>query len=596
MRITKWIFFAYVMLVALIVAGIAVSFAMTPPRDPHTLHTTYGANIKSLDPSEINDTLGSAIAGQMYECLYNYQYNVRPYALMPELAAALPQISADGKTVTIPIRKGIHFYDPDKIVFADGIGPEVKAKDFVYSFKRICNFQLASPQYSAIFEGKFDGLEEWWNYTKTTPAGQIDWDRPVKAFEAVDDYTLRLNLSSPYPQLRYNLAHLPTAVVCRAAVEKYGPRQFRKHPIGTGPYCLKFSDHLPEQRIVLNVNPIYRGRPDADVTTVIAQSDRLPHIKRLQYDFFREPVPVWLLFLQGYFDLAGIPKDSYRQAISATGNLTPEMESKGIVLRKNVEPATYYVGFNMHDPILGNNRPLRQAMSMAVDRQKFIENFLNGRGQPAIGPIPPGFPTFDPSRTNPFTRHDPDSARKLIAEAEKINGGPIPPITLLLGDTDTEARQQADFFVSEMAQINITINPEYLTWARFQERVDSGQCQLFSLGWVADYPDEQTFLQLFYGRNATPGGINPCGYVNPQFDKLYEQAMVMNPSPQRDQLYIQMQQIVMEDCPWISQFYPVVFSLSYNWIGNYGDMDYGYGMRQYLTLDESARTKALTKH
>lgn len=595
MRITKWIFFSYVAAVVLITASIAVSFAMTSPRDPHTLYSTYGANIKSLDPAEINDTLGSAIAGNIYECLYNYQYKVKPYTLMPELAAALPQISEDGKTATISIRKGIHFFDPDKIVFPDGIGPEIKAQDFVYSFKRICNFQLASSQYSAIFEGKFEGLEEWWEYTKSPPGGKVDWDRPIKAFEAVDDYTLRLNLTSPYPQLRYNLAHLPTAAVCRAAVEKYGPQQFRKHPIGTGPYCMKFSDHLPEQRIVLNANPIYRGRPDVDTTVDIPEAERLPRIKRLQYECFREPVPVWLLFLQGYFDVAGIPKDSYHQAISPTGTLTPEMEAKGIVLRKDVEPATYYIGFNMRDELLGKNRPLRRAMSMAMNRQKFIDNFLNGRGQPAIGPIPPGFPTFDPSGTNPYTRYDPDAAKKLIAEAEKVNGEPIPPIALLLGDTDTEARQQADYFISEMAQIGLTITPEYLTWARFQERVDGGQCQLFSLGWVADYPDEQTFLQLFYGKNATPGGINSSGYVSDRFDKLYEQAMVMNPSSERDRLYREMEQIVMEDCPWITEFYPVAFSLSYNWLGNFGDMDYGYGMRQHLTLDESKRTKALSK-
>jgi ABC-type transport system substrate-binding protein len=265
------------------------------------------------------------------------------------------------------------------------------------------------------------------------------------------------------------------------------------------------------------------------------------------------------------------------------------------VLRKSVEPATYYYGFNMRDPLLGRNKPLRQAMSMSLDRAKFIQDFLNGRGQPAIGPIPPGFPTYDPNHVNLYTRLDLVAARKLMAEAERINGGPMPPITLLMGDTDTEARQQADFFVSQMAQLGLTINVEYLTWARFQERVDNGQCQVFNLGWVADYPDEQTFLQLFYGKNATPGGINSTGYVSEQFDRLYEQAMVMNPSPQRDALYRQMDEIVMEDCPWITEFYPVAFSLSYDWLKNIGEMDYGNGMRQYLSLDEAARTKALAK-
>lgn len=594
MRLTKWIFFAYIGLVVLIVIGIGVSFALTPPRDPHTMYSTYGANIKSLDPAEINDTLGSAIAGQIYECLYNYKYGVEPYELTPELAADLPKISDDGKTITIPIRKGIHYYDPEKVVFADGRGPEVTAEDFVYSFKRICNFHLASPQYSAIFEGKIEGLDEWWEYTKSTPADQIDWDKPVEGFKVLDSYTLQLKLTQPFPQLQFNLAHLPTAAVCRQAVAKYGA-QFRKHPVGTGPYYL--SEHLPEQRVVLVANPIYRGRTDVDGTAQLPENEKQPHIKRVQYEFFREPVPVWLLFQQGLFDVAGIPKDSYNQAINGiTGDLTAPMKEKGIVLSKSVEPATYYFGFNMRDPVLGKNKPLRQAMSMAFDRETYIQNFLNGRGMPAIGPIPPGFPMFDESRKNPYTRHDIQGAQAKMKEALGINDGPIPAITLLMPDSDTTARQMADFFVSCMGQIGLTINVEYLTWARFQERVDSGQFQIFDMGWVADYPDEQTFLQLFYGKNATPGNINPTGYVNPEYDKLYETAAVMSRSPERDAMYRRMEELTMEDCPWLLNFYPVTFSLRYDWIKDFHEMDYGHGMRQYLVLDEQARSRRLSKH
>lgn len=589
MQKVKWIFFGYVALVALIIIGIGVSLGLTPPRDPSTLYTAYGANIKSLDPAEVNDTQGDAIANQIYECLYNYKYGVQPYELFPELAAEMPHYSADNKTVTVKIRPGIHFYDPDKVVFPDGIGPEVKAQDFVYSWKRVANFYTASPLYSQIFEGHIVGLDDWWTYTKSVDRDKVDWNRPVEGLQALDDRTLQIKLVDPFPQLNFNLAYLPSAAVCRQAVEKYG-LQFRKHPVGTGPYCMKYGDHLPEQRIIMNANPTYRGRPDVDGGATVPENERLPKIKRMEYDYFEEALPVWLLFQQGLFDVAGIPKDSFHQAINGvTGELSDDLRKRGVVLEKSPEPAAYYFGFNMQDPIVGKNKPLRQAMSMAFDRETFIKTFLNGRGLPAIGPIPPGFPTFDAKYVNPYTRYDLGAARRKMAEAERINGGPIPPLQLLMGSTDTDARQQADFFTTQMKLIGVTVQVEYRTWARFQEMVDNRQTQIFDLGWVADYPDEQDFLQLFYGKNASPGGSNPTAYVNPAFDALYEKAAVMNRSPQRDELYRKMQQMVMEDCPWGIEFYPLAYSLHYDWVQNLQPMDYGHGLRANIVLDSKLR-------
>src|SRR5450432_415379 len=109
MRKVKWIFFGYLALVGLIIAFIGISFAATPARDPNSLFLPYNGSIKSLDPAEVNDTAGALLIGQVYECLYNYRYNKRPYELFPELASAMPDISPDGLTMTIKLRHGIHF-------------------------------------------------------------------------------------------------------------------------------------------------------------------------------------------------------------------------------------------------------------------------------------------------------------------------------------------------------------------------------------------------------------------------------------------------------------------------------------------------------
>ncbi len=591
MRKVKWIFFGYLALCLLVVAGIGVSFAVTRTRDPDTNYTSYAANIKSLDPAEITDSEAGDIGGNFYECLYNYRYGAEPYELQPELADGPYAASPDGKTVTIKVKPGVHFYDPEHAVFPDGIGPEVTAADFVYSWKRVCNFQLGiTANYAQAFQGHIEGIDDWFNYTQAckTP-DKIDWERPVSGLTAVDRYTLRIKLVDPFPQFRFNLAMIPTAVVCRQAVEHYG-ENFKNHPVGTGPYVLR--EHLPEQRIVTEANPLYRGGPDVASGARPSEADRLPHVRRVQYTYVEEDLPRWFLFLDGLLDANGIPKDTFNQAIHVgSGELTDDLKRQGINLVKSPEPEVAYTGFNMADPVVGRNKPLRQAMSMAYDRQRFIDLYLNGRGQPAVGPIPPGFPTFDPKQVNPNTRFDVAGARAKVREAEQVNGGPIPTLHMLFGATDSATTQEADFFVAQMRAIGLTVQPDYTTWARFLEMVDSKQAQIFDLGWVADYPDEQDFWQLFYGKNGGPGGLNSANYANPAFDALYERSSVMEPGPARDALYLKMQAMVMDDCPWIFKLYPVGYSLYHGWEKDVKVMDYGHGMKSHLRIDTAERAK-----
>lgn len=591
MRKTKWIFFVYLAIVILFVAGVSISLSFTPARDPHTLYSEHPGMIRTLDPAEGADEPGAVIMGQFYECLYNYKFGVMPYELFPEVAADMPQYSPDGRQMTIRLRKGIRFYDPEKKVWPDGVGPEITARDVIYSFKRVCDANLTGVNYSTVFEGRIVGIEDWWNYTKTLPDDKLDWGRPVPGFQILDDHTIRLTMPDPDPQMIYNFAASWTSIVSRDAVN-YWKRDFRLHPVGTGAYYLKES--LPEQRIVMEANPIYRGRPDIDGGTPLPDAEKLPHIKRLEYDYFDETTPPWLLFVQGLSDIAIIPKESFNQAVRIeTGELSPSLRKKGIVLVKGDIPATDYVGFNTQDPVVGPNKPLRQAMSMAFDRGAFIQNFLNGRGTPAIGPIPPGFPTYDPNEVNPYTQFNLAAARAKMKEAVRINGGPIPTLRILMRGADTLNRQMAEYFSQQMRQIGVNVEPEYRDFARWSEMLDNRQTQLFDSGWVADYPDEQDFLQLFYGKNAPAMGVNSAAYVNPIFDKLYDQASVMQDSPQRRALYKQMERIVMEDCPWLNIEYSQGYTLYYDWLHGLKAMDYGYGFRQFLTLDENERLKRL---
>jgi len=607
MRKVKWIFFAYMALVALVLCGIGLSFVLVPARDPNTIYVTITSQVPTMDPPRISDVPGAEVGGFMFETLYNYDYYKRPITVIPELAAALPETSQDGKTVTIHIKPGIHYFDPhggitkwepvtdDKGKVIGRRGPEVTAADFLYSWKRLCSFHLDSQWYAAMFEGKVVGVEDFRAYTQQTPKEQVDYSRNVEGLQAPDPHTIVITLRDPFPQLVYNLAHLPSAPVSRDAVETYKD-DIKFRPVATGAYYLVTDEFRPDERIVFKANPIYRGAPDAPADNNIPPDQKLPYIKRVSIDYFEEDLPAWALFQQALVDVAPIPKDSFTVAIDPQSrDLRESQKEKGIELIKGIDPTVFYFGFNMTDPLLGKNKPLRQAMSMAFNRQEYIDLMLNGRGIPAKGPIPPEFPTYDPNDVNPNCEFNLDAARAKLREAEKVNGGPIPEITMVMGDTSTTSRQSSELFQTQMAAIGLKIKVNYVTWPRFLELVDSKQAQFFSLGWQADYPDEQTFFQLFYSKNGSPGP-NHSNYHNAEYDALYEKSIRLDRGPERDALYKKMSKIVQEDCPVLFSCIRINFRLNYDWVSNIIPCEYRHGNRAYHKLDVERRRQYFSRH
>ncbi|MGA2496874.1 MAG: ABC transporter substrate-binding protein [Tepidisphaeraceae bacterium] len=596
MRLVKWIFFSYLALMALLVAGLAVapSLLSEPPLDRDTVYLPYFGDVKTFDPRDISDTIASAIGGNIFECLYNYRHDTEKGVLYPELAEDFPQVSDDLLVYTVRIRKGIHYYDPDKTVFADGEGPEVKAQDFIHAWKRILDFKAASPN-AQIFADKIKGADAWREYTRTTDAQKIEWDRPIEGLAAPDDHTLRITLAEPSPQLIYIMAHLPTTPVPKAVVEKWG-EDIRDHPIGTGAYCMKFNENAKQQSIILRANPVYRGRPDVDGFATVDPAQRIPKIRNVQFSYFTEELPAWFQFRKGRFDSMGIiPKEIFTQAVRFNGEVSPDMAAAGIGVVQMPSPSTRYLGFNMKDPLFANNKPLRQAMSMAINRKQHLEVYWNGKGVPASGPIPPGMDLYDSKAVNPYTQYNPEAARAKLKEAERIHGGGIPKITLLLPGTDSLTRQEGEFFCHAFRALGLDVELDATNWARFQDLTDRHLAQFFYNGWVADWPDEQNFFQLFYSKNCDDGGVNSTLYSNPEFDRLYEQSSKMLPGKERLEIYRKMQEIVNEDCTWICVYYDVYFLPRHVWMSGFVENDYCHGVRIFTTLDADLRQKYLDK-
>jgi ABC-type oligopeptide transport system substrate-binding subunit len=592
MFLIKRLFFAYLSLIALAVAAYGVSRFYAPPRDPRTMFTIYTSTIRSLDPTIIADAGTSDIMGHVYECLYNYRYGGKADELFPQVAADFPKISADRLTYTFPLRRGILFYDPKKIVWPDGVGPEVTAQDVIYSWKRMADFHSAAPSYSTVLQDNIVGLDAFRDYSEK--ADVVDYDRPVEGLVAVDDHTLQVKLTKPIPNFLQLTAYLGVAVTSRQAVEKLnslGLDGMKENPIATGPYAV--GEYLNDQRLVLVRNPVYRGRPDVDGPTgkLLPGDQRLPQIQRIQFDYAAELLPSWYLFLQKRYDIMSIPKETYRDAVIG-GQINPELAKKGIVLKKRADPGLYYVQFNMTDPVIGGNRPLRQAMSLALDREKFIRVYRSGRGTPGVSIFPPDASLWDPNYASKWCHFDVEAARAKLREAEAIQGGKIPTLHIQMGGAETDDRQNAEFFCRSWHEIGLEVTPEYNTYAHYLELLDAKSYQITYTGWVPDYPDEKTYLRLFDATLVKPPGSNTAGYVNEAYQKLLEASLSLPRSPERDVLYRKMRDILDDDLPETPLFYPQIHALRYDWMGGYKDPLFTQGFYAYQTLDVEMRRRA----
>jgi ABC-type transport system substrate-binding protein len=590
-----------------------------PGEEGMVLHIVSGANIKGFDTSQVGDVYSHRAQSLVYEGLLQYKYLERPYQVEPCLAEAMPEVSEDGLTYTFRIWKGVKFaddvcFDPEHMVPRTR---EITADDFVYSFKRIADKKNTSTGWW-LLDGKIEGLNGFGE--RSGAPGPTDYDLNVPGLQAKDRHTLVLRLTEPYPQLLYILTMSYLACVAREAVAYYED-EFLNHPVGTGPYRLR--RWVRNHELVFDRNPRFgegarpategvRDDPRRQYPIVGEAGDEegglladrqklLPICDQVVMYVITEDQPRWLNFMKGQLDYSGIPKDNFDAAINIdTQNLAPRMKEIGIKLWTYSSLNVTYTGFNMEDPVVGDvgtdeqkarNRALRRAMSLAFDAANQIKILRNGRGIPAMGPIPPGLEGFDPDIENPWRIQDYEKAiekaKKLMEEAGYPGGKGLAPI-VSESMAGTTSRQLDEFFINCMKNIGVEIKVNVNTWPAFIDKVNKKKAQIFSMAWLGDYPDAENFLQLFFGKNVSPGS-NGANYVNPAFDALYEKARVMQPCAERTRLYKEAATIVIDDCPWIFGVHRKVFTLQQGWLKNFKPHDIASGTQKYYRVDVEVR-------
>ncbi|MBI2193106.1 MAG: ABC transporter substrate-binding protein [Planctomycetes bacterium] len=633
-----------------------------PYREEDHLHRVRYSSIdedpKSLDPSFAYDSLSLQMVAPIYDTLLQYAYLKRPYALEPALADRMPEREvyayegelsppaqesdleqeigvpvpeaeppAERKTVRreafryrITIRQGLRFQDDPCFEATGGKGREVRSDDFLYAFKRIADPLVTCPV-RAILGEKVAGLNGFYFANRKRIQGQraaglepeTDYSIPVTGLRRIDDSTFEVCLTEKYPQFLYWLAMPFTTPIPREAVEHYDPvrfpgrEAFRDHPVGTGAYVLKAGEYRKGQRMVLERNPNFReerypaeGEPgDREIGLLADAGKLLPLVDTWVFTTVKESIPHWNLFRQGYLDTSGIPREFFDRVITPEGGLSRSMEEKGVRLYRAKELTTYYFAFNMDDPVVGKNVKLRQAVSSAIHTAEYIELFLNGLGEVAQSPLPPGLFGYDPDYRNRYRRFDLDSARRLLSEAgypgglDPVRGQPL-EIRYDTAQNDPSGKQSVRWLVRQLEALGIRLVVILNDWNTQQQKADEGNFQLIGYGWLADYPDPENFLFLLHSENRRPG-VNYANYANPEYDRLFDEMKGMSnqgeEGEKRRQIIARMVRILEEDCPWVPNFHPESYSLVHSWCGGVKLHGPANNLLKYARVDPERRAK-----
>lgn len=531
---------------------------------------------------------------------------------------------------------------------------ELSSDDYIFEIKRMADPQIGCPIYPML-EKYILGYHDYAELLKKDLAGiraqrkkalgasynqmldeknnpiVLDYNaHALPGVEKINEHTYRIILNAKYPQFIFWLAMPFFAPVPQEAARFYGQPLLAgknitldRYPVGTGAYMMDTFNPNMEIILARNANfhgeryPDYGEGDDEKKGLLTDAGKEVPFIDRIVFKLEKETIPRWNKFLQGYYDSSGISSESFDQAVSigsgGGADVTDAMKARGIRLLTSVRPATYYAGFNMLDETVGGysaeKQKLRQAVSIALDYEEYIEIFNNGRGIHAMSLIPPGiFGYGGAEEINPYVyaydngkkkaeRLSIEYARRLLAEAGYPEGRDKTgrPLTITFDNpmTGADSTPVVNWYIKKFKTLGIQLENRTTDYNRFQEKMQKGNFQFFTWGWNADYPDPENFLFLLAGANGKVKfqGENASNYSNPEFDRLFKQMENMDSTPERAKIIRKLTEISQKDAAIVFGYHPVTFGLFHKWVENQKPHSMSFNTMKYLKLSPEERYK-----
>jgi peptide/nickel transport system substrate-binding protein len=494
-------------------------FRMNEPEDFRTLY-----------PLNIVEVVGHHIGSQVYEGLV--KFNQKDLSVMPGIARSW-EMTDSAKHFTFHLRQGVLFHDDP--CFPDGKGREVKAADVKFCFDKLCTPSPNNQQYTNTFKDRVVGANEFFDAADKgkAPAGG------VSGVTVTNDSTLEIRLSHPMPGFLAILATQGCWIYPSEALTKYGD-DMRTHCVGTGPFrvvSVKEGDV-----VLLERNPNY--------WMVDQWNNRLPYLDKVQFRFIKDKRSEIIAFRNKELDMV------FRLPVEMAKDILGELDQAkehgaDFVLQSNAAMSLTYYGFH-------------QAFCYAIDRQYIADKVLQGDATPAsYGIVPPSMPNYDYKSVTGYT-YDPEKARQLLAEAGYPGGRGFPEVTLQINNGGGDRNNMtAEYITNKLKEnLGITVKISPMPFAQHLETIETGKALFWRTGWIADYPDPETFLTTLYSKHIPDSlnqrsSLNSVRYSSPQFDSLFDAGNKEPDMTKRADLYRRADQVAMNDAAILPVYYEV---------------------------------------
>jgi len=474
------------------------------------------SNVSSLDPAFAKKQADIWPIHQLFNGLVQLDDSLK---VRPDIAKSWT-ISEDGKTYQFVLRKDVYFHKHS--LFGADSTRNVTATDFDYSFNRLLDPKVASPGNWVL--------------------------QNINSFKAVNDTVFKIELKKPFPPFLGLLSMKYCSVVPKEIVQHYG-NNFRSNPIGTGPF--KFKLWVENTKLILRKNENYYEKDES--------GQSLPYLEALAITFLSDKQSEFLQLVQGNIDfLSGLDASYKDDVLTIDGNLQ-ERYAKDLTMATGAYLNTEYLGLKMdiNSEYPTSNHLLRQAINYGFDREKMILYMRNGIGTPAVnGFIPKGLPGFN--NFDGYT-YKPKKAIELVNAYKKNTGDVDPTISI---STNSQYVDLCEYIQRELQKTGLKVAIDVIPPSTLRQSKANGKLPIFRASWIADYPDAENYLSLFYSKNFAPNGPNYTHFKNDVFDALYEESFVTISNVGRYKLYQQMDSIIISEAPIVPLYYDAVVRFS----------------------------------
>lgn len=499
-------------------------------RDHLVFRYNEHGNIPTLDPAFARNPQAIWPDNQLYNGLVQLDDSLN---IKPDIAKRWT-IDDSTNTYTFHLRTDVYFHQnrafaQEETQNSKSYTRKVVAEDFVYSFNRLLDESVAS-------------------------SGSWVMNN-VKSYKAKNDSTLIISLKKPFPAFLGLLSMRYCSVVPREAVEYYG-NEFRRNPVGTGPFQFKMWEE--NVKLVFTKNPLYFERDK--------NGERLPYLEAVAITFLPDKQSEFLQFAQGKLDFISGLDGSYKDELLTTEGKLQSKYSDMAYMITGPYLNTEYLGIFLGSKTTEiQNKALRQAINYGFDREKMVTYLRNGMGIPAIhGFIPKGLPGYEEIKGYTY---QPEKAKQLIEQYKTETGDSKPEITI---GTNSQYLDICEYVQRELEKIGISVTIDVMPPSTLRQMRSSGELDIFRGSWIADYPDAENYLSLFYSQNFTPNGPNYMHFKNEVYDSLYVNSLSVSNIDERKLLYTKMDSIIVEEAPVVPLFYDMAVRFVNNKVSGLG--------------------------